>query len=180
MNAFTEKCLIVYFSRAGQNYCSGEIKNLPVGNTQLVAEKISHLCGAELFCIEPVVPYPENYYQCAKQARLEQLMEARPALRQTVTGMDKYDVIFLGYPVWWGTIPLPVRSFLEAYDFTDKIILPFCTHEGSDMGWSMKDIQQLCPNSDVRRGLAVHGAEIERAQNQILPWLDANVRTPCR
>lgn len=85
--------------------------------------------------------------------------------------MDDYSVIFLGYPNWWGTMPLPVFTFLEEYDFSQKTIIPFCTHEGSGLGHSAKDIAKLCPKARLLDGLALHGARVSDAKNNLTNWL---------
>lgn len=84
--------------------------------------------------------------------------------------MDFYDVIFIGYPNWWATIPMGVFTFFEEYDFSGKTIIPFCTHEGSRLGRSERDIKKLCPNSNVLEGLAIRGS-INKAQNSVSVWL---------
>jgi len=88
-----------------------------------------------------------------------------------VDGMDEYDVVFLGYPNWWGTMPMPVFTFLEAYDFTGKTIVPFCTHGGSGMGHSEGDIKKLCPAAKIAKGLAIHGGSVQKAESAISDWL---------
>jgi flavodoxin len=85
--------------------------------------------------------------------------------------MDSYDVIYIGYPNWWGTMPMAVFTFLEEYDFSGKTIVPFCTHERSGMGRSERDIKKLCPNAKVLSGLAIRGGNVERADKDITNWL---------
>ena len=86
--------------------------------------------------------------------------------------MKTYDVIFLGYPNWWGTMPMPVYTFLESYDFSGKKIVPFCTHEGSSMGHSEKDIAKACPKSTILEGLAIHGTSASSAESKVSSWID--------
>jgi flavodoxin len=85
--------------------------------------------------------------------------------------MESYSVVFIGSPIWWGTMPMPVATFLSEYDFSGKTIAPFCTHGGSSSGRSIDDIRKLCPQSTILGGLAVYGTEAKNAQNKISSWL---------
>ena len=166
-----KKSLIAYYSRKGQNYVGGSIVNLPVGNTEVIAKKIQGLLGSDLFEIDTVKSYPNDYTETTKVAMNEKKGNVRPELTETVDNMDSYDVIYLGYPNWWGTFPMAVCTFLESYDFSEKTIVPFCTHEGSGLGNSEGDIRKLCPNSVVKSGLAILGGTVGRADNEIKNWI---------
>ena len=120
MNGNDTRSLIAYFSRAGNNYVNGQIVNLPVGNTEFVAKMIHEMTGGDLFHIEPVKEYPKDYTETTEVARQELRTKARPKLTGHVDTMASFEVIFLGYPIWWGTMPMPVCSFLEDYDFSGK------------------------------------------------------------
>lgn len=168
-----ETCLVAYFSRAGDNYVSGKIVNLPVGNTEVAAKIIEKLTGGSLFKIESVGAYPKDYNQTTEVAQEEQRSHARPELATHVENMAVYQVIFLGYPNWWGTMPMPVFTFLEEYDFSNKVIVPFCTHEGSGLGHSERDIAKVCPNAKVSKGLAIRGTDVHAAESQITNWLNS-------
>ena len=146
------KVLIAYFSRSGNNYVGGSVKNLRQGNTEVAAALIQKIAGGELFRIDTVKAYPADYHETTRVAQKELRQNARPELRGRVDTMGDYDLVFLGYPNWWGTMPMAVHAFLEAYDFSGKTILPFCTHEGSGMGRSEADIQKLCPGPQSSRG----------------------------
>jgi flavodoxin len=128
------KSLIAYFSRKGNNIVGGKIVNLPVGNTEVAAKMIQKLTGSDTFRIDTVKDYPSDYNKTTDVARQELRQNARPELSGRMDNMDDYRVIFLGYPNWWGTMPMAVFTFLETYDFSGKTIIPFCTHEGSGMG----------------------------------------------
>ena len=167
------KILIAYFSRKGDNYFDSGIRYLEVGNTEIVARKIRELAGGELFHIEAVHAYSEDYQRCTEEARRELRENARPALTAAVADMDAAGTVFLGYPNWWGTMPMAVFTFLESYDFTGKRIAPFCTHEGSGMGRSERDIARLCPKSELLPGLALRGSEVEGADGAVAAWLRA-------
>lgn len=166
------KCLIAYFSRSGNNYFGGKIVNLPVGNTEVAAKMIQEVTGGDLFHIESVTLYPEDYTKATEVAKEELRDNARPELTGQVEAMDSYDVIFLGYPNWWGTMPMPVFTFLEEYDLSGKTIIPFCTHEGSGMGGSERDIAKLCPGAKLLNGLAIRGSRVKDAKRDIANWLE--------
>ena len=171
MNAKDSKCLIAYFSRPGNNYVGGRIVNLPVGNTEVVAKMIQEMTGSDLFRIEAVNPYPGDYTETTEVARQELSTSARPKLTGRLENLASYDAIFLGYPNWWGTMPMPVFTFLEDYDFSGKTIIPFCTHEGSGLGRSIADIKKTCPHATVPDGLAIRGGEVRNAQAEVSVWL---------
>lgn len=169
------KVLIAYFSREGNNYVRGNIVNLPVGNTEVAAKMIQKITESDLFRIEAVKHYPEDYRECTEVAKRELRENARPELTDHVDGMETYDVIFLGYPNWWGTFPMPVFTFLESYDFSGKTIIPFCTHEGSGMGQSESDIKKLCPGARVKNGLPIRGGSVKGAEKEISKWVENNL-----
>jgi flavodoxin len=171
LNLVDKKCLIAYFSRSGNNYVSGSIADLPIGNTEVAAKMIQEMAGGDMFRIEAVKTYPRDYREATKVAQDEQRADARPELANHVGNMDSYDLIFLGYPNWWGTMPMPVFTFLEGYDFSGKTIVPFCTHEGSGLGHSERDIAKLCPNAEILNGLAIHGSRVNASRKDIADWL---------
>lgn len=160
-----KKVLIAYYSRRGQNYVSGNIKDLKLGNTEVIAKKIAALVNADIFQIDTIKDYPVDYTETTKVAKVELNENARPELTATVENMEQYDTIILGYPNWWGTMPMAVWNFLESYDSAGKTIIPYCTHEGSGMGHSEGDIKKLCPNSQVQSGVAIHGTMAPQADS---------------
>ena len=171
MTSQNAKSLVAYFSRGGKNYVSGAITDLAVGNTEVVTRMIQKATGSDSFRIEAVNPYPKEYHQTIDVAQKEQRANARPELTAHVGNMDAYDVIFLGYPNWWDTMPMAVGTFLESHDFSGKTILPFCTHEGSGMGHSERDIRRLCPRAKVLKGLPIKGSTVQKAEKAIAAWL---------
>jgi flavodoxin len=152
-----QKILIAYFSWSG--------------NTREIAGQIHARVGGDLFEIEVVNPYPSEYRACTEAAKKEQENDARPALSTRVENMDSYDVVFIGYPSWWSTIPMALFTFFEQYDFSGKTIVPFCTHGGSRLGRSVQDITRLCPQSTIFDGLAIRGSSVKTAQNDVAAWL---------
>ncbi len=171
MTITNPKCLIAYFSRAGNNYVNGSIVNLPVGNTGIIAKMIREMTGGDLFHIESVKGYPLDYTETTEVAQAERRAKARPELTRRLETMDSYDRIVLGYPNWWGSMPMPVFTFLEGYDLSGKTIAPFCTHEGSGLGHSITDIKKACPKSTVLDGLAIRGGDVKNAQDAVAGWL---------
>ena len=165
------KCLIAYFSRPGKNYVGGSIVNLPVGNTEVIAQQVRELTGGELFRIEAVKTYPDDYTETTDVAKEELRTGARPELTCHLENIAAYERIVIGYPNWWGTMPMPVNTFLEEYQFSGKTIIPFCTHEGSGLGRSVSDIRKACPQSTVLEGLAIKGSGVKNAQDEVSRWL---------
>ncbi len=163
--------LIVYFSRTGENYVNGTVKKLSVGNTETAAKLIQSKTGADMFRLVPLVSYSEDYNECIEQAKDDQRRGARPELTTYPDSIEQYDTIYLGYPNYWGTMPMCVFTFLEHFDFSGKTIRPFCTHEGSGLGSSVGDIKKLCPNAKVGTGLAIHGAKADKSGSDIDKWL---------
>ena len=165
------KQLIAYFSRADENYFGGALRYIEKGNTEIVAELLCELTGADLFQIEPVKGYAKDYNTCIEEAKAEQQEDARPELKSYPDKIDKYDVIYLGYPNYWGTMPMPVFTFLEHFDFSGKTIKPFCTHEGSGLGHSERDIRRLCPGAVIEKGIAISGSSVKNAKKALEKWI---------
>jgi flavodoxin len=171
VNSKQDKILIAYFSRPGNNYVNGTILNLPVGNTEVLAQTIQEMTNGDIFRIDTVTPYPSDYKKTTDVAGKELREKARPKLSDKVKNMKVYTVVFLGYPNWWGTIPMPIATFLSEYDFSGKTIAPFCTNEGSGLGRSIIDIKELCPQSNVLDGFTVRGGAVNQARNKVSIWL---------
>ena len=165
------KIIIIYFSRSGNNYVNGQIVDLKIGNTEIVANMIQKLTHSDIFKIEPVISYSNDYTKCIEEAKEDQRRNARPELQTYPENLEKYDLIYLGFPNYWGTMPMPVFTLLEKMDFTNKIIMPFCTHEGSGMGNSENDIKKICKSGKVGKGLAIHGANAQYSKEAIKKWL---------
>lgn len=173
------KILIVYYSRAGSNYVSGDIVNLPVGNTAAVAELIRQKTGADVFEIKTVKSYPADYTETTEVAKKELQQNARPEITGSVPDIAKYDTIILGYPNWWGTMPMAVFTFLEKHDLSGKTVLPLCTHEGSAMGRSVKDLKKALPSSIIKKGLPIKGTRVYKKdatiEAEVENWLKENL-----
>lgn len=165
------KYLIAYFSRKGNNYVSGQIVDLPIGNTEAIAKIIQKNTDGDMFPIDTVRSYPEGYHETTEIAKKELDNEERPELSNAVSDMDSYDTVFLGYPNWWGTMPMAVFTFLESYDFSGKTIIPFCTHEGSGLGHSVENIKKLCPKAEVKNSIAINGSRANNANREVEEWI---------
>lgn len=165
------KNLIAFYSRADENYVSGMMKYLDIGNTEVAAGIIEEFIDADMFKIEQMQAYAKNYNTCIAQAQEDQKRDARPKLKAYPDSIDGYDTIYLGFPNYWSTMPMAVFTFLEHFDFSGKTIKPFCTHEGSGMGSSERDIRRLCPNAKVEKGLAIRGGSVRQAKKEIERWL---------
>ncbi len=151
------KILAAYFSHSG--------------NTRYIAEQIQKTIGGDLFEIKTVKPYSNDYDTVVKQAKQEHDNGVKPDLAAKVGNIGDYDLIILGYPMWWYTIPAAVFTFLSQYDLSGKVIAPFCTHEGSGLSKSVDDIKKLCTRSKVLDGIAIRGSSVKTAQNTLSDWL---------
>ncbi|MBQ7421983.1 MAG: NAD(P)H-dependent oxidoreductase [Prevotella sp.] len=161
------KVLIAYYSRRGENWVNGSIRSLKQGNTEVVASKIkAFLPDADVFRIDTIRKYSDSYMTCIEEAKEELRNQERPEMKEKLDSLDQYDTIILGYPNWWGTMPMVCYTFLESYDFTGKTIIPFCTNEGSGMGTSERFIKKLCPTATILPGTSIHGAEAAHADNE--------------
>ncbi len=171
-----KKVLIAYYSRAGQNYASGDIVNLSVGNTAAVAKKIQAITGGDLYEIRTVKTYPADYHETTEVAKKELREHARPELAGELPDLSQYDTIILGFPNWWGTMPMAVWNFIEKCNcLAGKTVRPFCTHEGSGMGNSVRDLKKLCPNAVILPSLPIKGTRVYRkdpsVDSEIATWL---------
>lgn len=144
------------------------------GNTKGIAEEIQRQTGADLFEITLVNPYSSDYNTVLDQAQQDQNEQARPELASHVENMEQYDTIILGYPNWWASIPMPVASFLEEYDFSGKTIIPFCSHGGGRFGQSLTAITKLVPDAAMGEALSVHYSGDSGLSSDIANWLEEN------
>ena len=165
------RILVAYFSRAGENYNVGVIEK---GNTQIIAEMITEATGADMFQIRANYDYPESYDACKEIATQEKANNVRPELAEAIDVKD-YSIIFVGYPIWWGDLPMAVYTFLESNDFTGKTVIPFNTHEGSGQASTVQAIEATCSGAEVLSGLAIRGSiaqdDQDSARETVLAWL---------
>ncbi len=165
------KAAVVFFSRADENYFEGKMRYVKKGNTEIAAELIRELTGADCIRLQMAKPYAADYMTCVAEAKQHLLDHARPELVGLPDNMNEYDVLYLGYPNYCGTIPMPVATFLERYDLKGKRIMPFCTNEGSGMGNSIKDIKDIVPDTAIGKGLPIHGSTVSDSKDEIRSWL---------
>ena len=144
------------------------------GNTRGIAKEIQRQTGAELFEIQMVTPYSTDYNTVLDQAQEAQSAQDRPQLSTHVEDMSQYDTIILGYPNWWASIPMPIASFLEEYDFSGKTIVPFCSHGGGRFGQSLTAITKLVPDAVLGEGLAVSYSGGSGLSDDVAAWLKEN------
>ena len=181
--ASSSKILIAYFTLA-DNYETPEdmdatsqasinIENKElIGNTEYFANAIQEETGGDLFSVVVKNPYPNDYDKITDMGSEEQKKDARPELATHVENMDQYDTVFVGFPIWWFTMPQAMFTFLEEYDFSGKTIIPFITHGGYGVGSSVKDIQKLCPNADVEKDIfASHRDKVSKKTKEIGKWI---------
>lgn len=163
--------LVVFYSRADENYFSGGCRYVTVGNTEKAAKMISEATGAELFKIEQKIPYAADYNTCIEQAKKDLQAKARPQLVSMPNSLDPYDEIYLGFPNYWGDMPMAVYTFLEKFDWSGKTIHPFCTHEGSGLSGTERSIKNVCKGAAVTKGLEIQGSSVDRAGETIEKWV---------
>ena len=164
------KNLVIYYSRKGQNYVNGSIRSLAKGNTETVAEFIADAVGADLFEVETVNAYSEDYMTCTEEAQRELRAQARPELKAYLHSVADYDNIVVAGPCWWGTYPCAIFTQLEKLDFAGKKVFPVMTHEGSGLSGAPAALRKYCAGAIVGNGLAIHGAEAPRSESTVKAW----------
>ena len=169
------RVLIAFFSRTGENFEVGFIEK---GNTHVVADDIAEIVHADdIFEIRTRAPYPDDYQEMTRIAKQEQAAQARPPLAARVEDMAQYDVIFLGYPIWYQDLPMPVYTFLESYDFTGKTIIPFCTGSGNAMSGMEEEIPYFAKGAQMRPGFGIQGKFVhnnpDQAKLEVANWLSS-------
>ena len=164
------KNLILYYSRTGENYWNGSIKSLTKGNTEIVAEFIQKAVGGDLFQVETVKPYAADYYACIDEAKKELNEKARPAIKKSLESIDEYDNVFVCGPCWWGTFPMAMFTQLEKLNWSGKKVMAVMTHEGSGLASSERDLKKTCAGATFGKGLAIHGADASKSENEVASW----------
>ena len=165
--------LVIYFSRSGENYFGGNLKNIEKGNTEVIAEYIQNFCDAELFKVEALNDYPYDYMECIDIAKKEMENDERPQIKESLSDISAYDTIFIGFPNWWGTLPMPMFTQLEKLNWEGKTIRVFTTHEGSGLGNVVLDVKRICNNAIVLdNSLAISGSEVNTAKSKVEDWIN--------
>ena len=164
-----KKSLVIYFSRADENYAVGYIDK---GNTEVVAEYIKDITGADLFKVEGVEEYAKDYMTCIEEAKQKQQRDERPELKKYLDDISNYEVIYIGVPIYWGTMPQEMFTQLERLDFTGKIVRVFTTHEGSGLANVPNDVKKICNGANVLDdNLAIRGASVNSSKSKVESWI---------
>ncbi|MDP4107405.1 MAG: flavodoxin [Bacillota bacterium] len=151
------KILVAYFSYQG--------------HTRQVAKWIHEQVGGDIFEIQTVKPYSSNYDTTVDQAKREQQENARPKLKTHVNNMNDYNVVFLGYPNWWNTIPMPLFTFMEEYNFSGKTIIPFCTNGGGGFGSGVDDMKSTLSKAKFLKGIEIRDSHVKNAKDEVTRWV---------
>lgn len=160
------KGLIIYFSRADENYAVGYIDK---GNTEIVAEYVQELTGADMFKVEPLIPYAKDYMTCINEAKKR---IGNAPIKEKLTDISAYDTIFVMSPIYWGTYAPEVETALEGLDFTGKTVRVISTHEGSGLASMVPDVKKMCKGADVQKnGLAIRGSKAKESKKTVAEWL---------
>ena len=164
------KVLVVFYSRADENYADGGTEVLEVGHTKVMAGYIAEALDADQYEIVPAEAYPFSYDECCDVASDELAEDARPELAGDLPDMAPYDTVFVGCPIWWGNEPMVVRTFLEKVDLSGKVVVPFTTHGGSGLGSVPANLQARIPNATFQDGKAVAGTAVDGARDEVVQW----------
>ena len=160
------KSLIIYFSRADENYSVGYIDK---GNTEYVAEFVQELTGADMFKVEPDVPYAADYMTCIEEAKKR---VGNAPIKEKLTDISAYDTIYVMSPIYWGTYAPEMETALQGLDFTGKTVRVISTHEGSGLGSMVSDVKKMCKGADVQKnGLAIKGSQATNSRKKVAEWL---------
>ena len=165
-----KKSLIIYFSRADENYFGGEMKYIDKGNTEIIAEYIKDITNADIFKVEPLNPYPTNYAECIEEAKVR-TREHNAPIKANIPDISEYEVIYVGSPIYWGGMPEELFTALKGHDYSGKIIRPFVTHEGSGLSGVPRQLKDICAPAEVTDGLAIVGSEAKNSRQKVEEWV---------
>ena len=165
-----KKSLIIYFSRADENYFGGFMKYVNKGNTEVVAEYIKNITKADMFKVEPLNPYPKNYMECIEEAKVRTSNHNTP-IKESIPDISLYEVIYIVSPIYWGGITEEMFTALKGLDYNSKIITPFTTHEGSGLSSVPRQLKEICVGAEVLEGIAVIGSEVNNSKTLIEEWI---------
>lgn len=160
-----KKSLIIYFSRANENYNVGYIDK---GNTEIVAEYIKSIIGADMFKVEPLVPYAKDYMTCIKEAK-ERIGNA--PIKEHLHNIGEYEVVYIGTPIYWGTYAPELETAIKDLNFHGKIVRPFTTHEGSGLASVPNDLRRICVGANILNGLAIQGSQVTNSYDIVKNWV---------
>ena len=165
-----KKSLIIYFSRADENYFGGEMKYVDKGNTEVIAEYIKDIVGADIFKVEPLNPYPKDYMECIEEAKVR-TKEHNAPIKENIPDISNYEVIYVGSPIYWGGMPEELFTALKGLDYSGKVIRPFTTHEGSGLSGVPRQLKEVCAGAEVLDGLAIVGSQVNNSKKKVEDWI---------
>ena len=165
------KTLVVYFSRVGENSVNGETQVITKGFTEVLAEKIANKTGADLFKLEPEIPYPTNYEECVKRSRIEDQYNEKVAYLHPLKDLKEYDVIYLGFPCWWRTYPRIVASFIRDHSWVGKTVYPFATNEEGALGLAEMELKGSLRGAILKKGFACKGTDVNFVDDKLEAWI---------
>ena len=162
--------LIIYYSRKGENYFGGDIRSVPKGNTEYVAEFIRDAVDGDLFEIETVREYSKDYMECTREAKAELSEKARPELKRYLDSINGYDNVFVCGPCWWGTYSMAVFSLIDRLDWNGKKVFAVMTHEGSGLGSAERDLKKACAGAELAGSIAIGGSQAASSSKKVSDW----------
>lgn len=165
-----KKSLIIYFSRADENYFGGEMRYVDKGNTEVIAEYIKDITGANMFTVEPLNPYPADYMECIEEAKVR-TKEHNAPIKENIPDISEYEVIYVGSPIYWGGMPEELFTALKGLDYSGKIVRPFTTHEGSGLSGVPRQLKEICVGAEVLDGLAIVGSQVNNSKKKVEEWI---------
>ena len=165
-----KKSLIIYFSRADENYFGGEMRYVDKGNTEVIAEFIRDVTGANIFKVEPLNPYPADYMECIEEAKVR-TKEHNAPIKENIPDISEYEVIYVGSPIYWGGMPEELFTALKGLDYSGKIVRPFTTHEGSGLSGVPRQLKEICVGAEVLDGLAIVGSGVNDSKKKVEDWI---------
>ncbi len=165
-----KKSLIIYFSRADENYFGGEMRYVDKGNTEVIAEYIKDITGANMFKVEPLNPYPADYMECIEEAKVR-TKEHNAPIKENIPDISEYEVIYVGSPIYWGGMPEELFTALKGLDYSGKIVRPFTTHEGSGLSGVPRQLKEICVGAEVLDGLAIIGSQVNNSKKKVEEWI---------
>ena len=169
----SNKSIVIYFSRADENYFGGSLKYIEKGNTEVIAEFISDLTGADMFKVEPLVAYSKDYMECIEEAKIRTKNHDAP-IKENVPDISSYDIIYVGSPIYWGGMPEELKTGLSGVDFNGKIVMPFTTHEGSALSGVPRQLKEICIGAEIRSGLSIEGSQVTNSKSKVENWISKN------
>ena len=161
-----KKSLIIYFSRADENYAVGYIDK---GNTEVVAEYVQELTNADMFKVEPLVPYSKDYQTCIEEAKKR---VGNAPVKESLNDVSEYEVIYIMTPIYWGTYAPELETVLKEIDFTGKVIRIITTHEGSGLANVVSDVKNICKGATILDdAIAIKGTGAKNSKSKIESWI---------